>query len=95
MGDLIKPINWELLTELNTADQDTKHFMGTMRCMKCSHEVKAVVPTPMWAMHPPSAKCEADDCDDLMIFVHPDAPLPDGVTDPYDYAVVLPEDRNR
>lgn len=95
-GDVIKPINWELLQQLNTADLGTKHFVGTMRCMECRYEFKAVVPAPLWAMHPPSAICESEkDCEGLMVFVHPDTPPLDGVAESYDYTVVLPADRNR
>lgn len=93
MGDLLRPINWEMLRELNTADQNTKHFMGTQRCIECGNEQKIVQAAPLWAMNPATGECES--CEKMTcLFVHPDDPHPDDA-EPYDYAVILPEDRSR
>lgn len=93
MGEVIGRINWELRREMATAPLDVKHFAGTGRCMDCGYEVKVVIPTPLWAAHPPSLMCEATGCEGLTVLVHPDDDPDNG--EPYDYIVVMPEDRNR
>jgi hypothetical protein len=90
-GDVIRPINFELLTELNQSDDQTKHFMGTARCTECGDEHKCVVPTDLWAMHPPATECVA--CGKLAcLFVDPDEEPRDG-GDPYTYQVIWPDKR--
>ena len=92
MGDVIRGrVNWDLLRALNEADDQTKHFMGTMRCVECEDEDKLLVPAPAWAITPPPVRCERDGCLGMMLFVDPAEPPPEGA-EPYEYVVVSPED---
>lgn len=97
-GDVVGTrINWELRKAMLTAPDDVKHFAGTGRCMDCGYEAQLVVPAPLWAAAPPSLACTVEsgtECEGLIVFVHPDDDPPDGA-EPYDYMVILPEDRDR
>jgi len=94
MGDVVGTrINWALRKAVLSAPDDVKHFAGTARCRKCGWEDKLVIPAPLWAAAPAAAPCEQAGCEDLMLFVHADADVPDG-QEPYDFFVVLPWDRD-
>lgn len=94
MGDLVGGwVNWQLKKDINSAPPDVKHFGGTLRCLKCGAQDRCVIPAPLWAMTAPTPGCEEDGCDGLMVFVHPDDEPPEG-EEPYDYFVVLPDDRD-
>ena len=98
MGDVLGTrINWELRKAMLTAPPDVKHFAGTLRCIECGLEDKCLIQAPLWAATPPTTMCEHEECDGLMVFVSADADAPEDDPDhePYEYLVILPEDRDK
>ncbi len=88
--NVIRCVNWELLQELNTSPKDVKHFVGTLRCEACGTECDASVQVPLWAASPPALECP--ECEQpACLFVDPEELDEDG--EPYDFCVILPEDR--